>query len=85
MPEGAMCIFSGGKVESIGGIMGGEETGCSDDTTDVFVEAAFWNTLDIAKGGRALKINSDARYRNERGIDPAYNMQALGRCNRDDS
>nr|WP_321511805.1 phenylalanine--tRNA ligase subunit beta [uncultured Celeribacter sp.] len=77
MPEGAMCIFSGGKVESIGGIMGGEETGCSDETTDVFVEAAFWNTLDIAKGGRVLKINSDARYRNERGIDPAYNMQAL--------
>lgn len=77
MPEGAMCIFSGGKVESIGGIMGGEETGCTDETTDVFVEAAFWNHLDIAKGGRALKINSDARYRNERGIDPAYNMQAL--------
>jgi phenylalanyl-tRNA synthetase, beta subunit, non-spirochete bacterial len=77
MPEGAMVIFSGGKVESIGGIMGGEETGCSDETTDVFVEAAFWNNLDIAKGGRALKINSDARYRNERGIDPAYNMQAL--------
>ncbi|KAB6715976.1 MULTISPECIES: phenylalanine--tRNA ligase subunit beta [Roseobacteraceae] len=77
MPEGAMCIFSGGKVESIGGIMGGEETGCSDDTVDVFVEAAVWNTLDIAKAGRALKVNSDARYRNERGIDPAYNMQAL--------
>lgn len=77
MPEGALCIFSGGKVESIGGIMGGEETGCSDDTVDVFVEAAVWNTLDIAKAGRALKVNSDARYRNERGIDPAYNMQAL--------
>ncbi|SDF56625.1 phenylalanyl-tRNA synthetase beta subunit [Celeribacter baekdonensis] len=77
MPEGAMCIFAGGKVESIGGIMGGEETGCSDETVDVFVEAAVWNTLDIAKAGRALKVNSDARYRNERGIDPAYNMQAL--------
>ncbi|WP_417267953.1 phenylalanine--tRNA ligase subunit beta [Celeribacter baekdonensis] len=77
MPEGALCIFSDGKVESIGGIMGGEETGCSDDTVDVFVEAAVWNTLDIAKAGRALKVNSDARYRNERGIDPAYNMQAL--------
>ncbi|MEM5467390.1 phenylalanine--tRNA ligase subunit beta [Celeribacter marinus] len=77
MPEGAMVISSGGKVESVAGVMGGLETGCTDDTVDVFVEAAVWNTLDIAKSGRALKINSDARYRNERGIDPAYNMQAL--------
>ncbi|AJE48945.1 phenylalanine--tRNA ligase subunit beta [Celeribacter indicus] len=77
MPEGALCIFAGGKVESIGGIMGGEETGVSGETVDVFLEAAVWNTLDIAKAGRALRINSDARYRNERGIDPAYNRQAM--------
>ena len=77
MPAGAMVISSGGKVESVAGVMGGLETGCTDDTVDVFVEAAVWNTLDIAKSGRALKINSDARYRNERGIDPAYNMQAM--------
>ena len=70
-------ISSGGKVESIGGIMGGLETGCTEETTDVFLEAAVWDTIEIAKGGRALKINSDARYRNERGIDPAYNMQAM--------
>lgn len=77
MPEGVMVISAGGKVESIAGIMGGLETGCTDETVDVYLEAAVWNTLDIAKGGRALKINSDARYRNERGIDPAYNMQAI--------
>ncbi|WP_417270908.1 phenylalanine--tRNA ligase subunit beta [Celeribacter sp.] len=77
MPEGAMVISSGGNVESVAGVMGGLDTGCTEDTVDVFVEAAVWNTLDIAKSGRALKINSDARYRNERGIDPAYNMQAM--------
>jgi phenylalanyl-tRNA synthetase beta chain len=77
LPAGVTVISSGGKVESIAGIMGGLETGCTDETTDVFLEAAFWDTIAIAKGGRALKINSDARYRNERGIDPAYNMQAI--------
>ncbi|GAA3861950.1 phenylalanine--tRNA ligase subunit beta [Celeribacter arenosi] len=77
MPEGAMVISAGGKVESIAGIMGGEETGVTEETTDVFLEAAVWNTLDIAKAGRALRINSDARYRNERGIDAAYNRQAI--------
>jgi phenylalanyl-tRNA synthetase beta chain len=64
-------------VESIAGIMGGDATGCTDDTVNVFLEAAVWDTVQIATTGRALKINSDARYRNERGIDPAYNMQAL--------
>ncbi|WP_095590255.1 phenylalanine--tRNA ligase subunit beta [Actibacterium ureilyticum] len=77
LPEGAMVISADGKVESIAGIMGGLETGVTGDTTDVYLEAAVWNTLDIAAAGRALKINSDARYRNERGIDPAYNAQAI--------
>ncbi|MCW1956641.1 MAG: phenylalanine--tRNA ligase subunit beta, partial [Roseobacter sp.] len=77
--------FSGGQVvisddngiESIAGVMGGLSTGCTEETTDVFVEAAYWDHIQIAMTGRALKINSDARYRNERGIDPAYNMQAM--------
>ncbi|SLN48884.1 Phenylalanine--tRNA ligase beta subunit [Aquimixticola soesokkakensis] len=77
MPEGALVICANGTVESVGGIMGGLDTGCRETTHDVFIEAAVWNTLDIARAGRALKINSDARYRNERGIDPAYNMAAL--------
>ena len=77
IPEGVLVISDAEGVESIGGIMGGEATGCTDDTVDVFIEAAVWDHVQIAHGGRALKINSDARYRNERGIDPAYNMQAL--------
>jgi len=77
MPEGALIISDDKGVESIGGIMGGEETGCTEETTDVFIEAAVWNHVQIALAGRALKINSDARYRNERGIDPAFNMEGL--------
>ena len=77
--------FSGGQVvisddagiESIAGVMGGLDTGCTEDTQNVFLEAAVWDRVQIAYTGRALKIHSDARYRNERGIDPAYNMQAM--------
>ncbi|MBY5971349.1 phenylalanine--tRNA ligase subunit beta [Ferrimonas balearica] len=80
IPEGVMVISDDNGVESIGGIMGGEASGCTDETVDVFVEAAFWDFISIAHGGRALKINSDARYRNERGIDPGFNMEALDRA-----
>ena len=64
-------------MESIAGIMGGLATGCTHDTVNVFLEAAVWDRVQIAMTGRALKINSDARYRNERGIDPAFNMEAV--------
>ncbi|WP_294619150.1 phenylalanine--tRNA ligase subunit beta [uncultured Roseovarius sp.] len=74
---GQVVISDDTGVESIGGIMGGLSTGCTDETTNVFLEAAVWDHVQIATTGRALKINSDARYRNERGIDPAFNMQAI--------
>jgi phenylalanyl-tRNA synthetase beta chain len=80
VPEGALVISDDKGVESIGGIMGGLSTGCTLDTTDVFVEAAFWDFVSIAHAGRGLKINSDARYRNERGIDPGFNMEGLDRA-----
>ncbi|MHC9235399.1 phenylalanine--tRNA ligase subunit beta [Pseudooceanicola sp. 502str34] len=77
IPAGVLVISDDNGVESIGGIMGGEVSGCTEETVDVFLEAAVWNHVQIATGGRALKINSDARYRNERGIDPGFNMDAL--------
>lgn len=58
------------KIISIGGVMGSLETGCSMDTTNVFLEAAYFDPVRIAKTGRKLNILSDARYRFERGIDP---------------
>ncbi|MGV8839834.1 MAG: phenylalanine--tRNA ligase subunit beta [Bauldia sp.] len=57
---------------SIGGIMGGEATGCTEATTDVLVESALWDALNIAQTGRKLGINSDARFRFERGVDPEF-------------
>jgi phenylalanyl-tRNA synthetase beta chain len=57
--------------------MGGAASGCTPETTDVFVESAFWDPITIATTGRALKINSDARYRFERGVDPAFTLPGL--------
>ena len=77
LAAGMVVISDDTGVESIAGIMGGLATGCTEATTDVFLEAAVWDTLSIAATGRQLKINSDARYRNERGIDPAFNAPAI--------
>ena len=64
-------------AESLAGIMGGEHSGCTEDTTNVFLESAWWDPITIAATGRALKINSDARYRFERGVDPAFTLPGL--------
>ncbi len=72
-PAGAVVISDDNEIESIAGIMGGLRTGCTEETVNVFLEAAVWDAIQIAKTSRALKINSDARYRNERGIDPLFN------------
>ena len=74
---GQMAISDDAGVESLAGIMGGEASGCTEATTDVFVESAFWDPIIIATTGRALKINSDARYRFERGVDPAFTLPGL--------
>ena len=68
----SMCVIADDKgVESIAGVMGGEVSGCSDDTTNVLIESALWEPLNVAQTGRKLNINTDARYRFERGVDPA--------------
>ena len=74
----AVCVIADEKgVESLSGIMGGEATGCSETTTNVLVESALWDELNIAQTGRKLGINSDARYRFERGVDPAFMLPGL--------
>ena len=57
--------------------MGGEASGCSETTTDVLIESALWEPLNIAQTGRKLGINSDARYRFERGVDPNFMLPGL--------
>ena len=66
-----MCVIAddSGTI-GLGGVMGGETTGCSIDTVDVFIESAYFDANRTARTGRATGIISDARFRNERGIDP---------------
>lgn len=64
-------------VHDIAGIMGGEHSGCSDDTTDVLLEIAYFTPENIARTGQALQLTSDARTRFERGVDPAFLDDAL--------
>jgi phenylalanyl-tRNA synthetase beta chain len=77
LDETVCVIADEDGVESLSGIMGGETTGCSAATTDVLIESALWNEINIAQTGRKLGINSDARYRFERGVDPAFTLPGL--------
>ena len=77
LPAGAIVISDQDGPESIAGIMGGAATGCTEETVNVFLESAFWDHVQIARTGRALRINSDARYRFERGVDPEFTLPGL--------
>jgi phenylalanyl-tRNA synthetase beta chain len=73
-----MCVIADDNgVLGFGGVMGGEDTGCTETTTNVFIECAYFDPLRTAKTGRKTGINSDARYRFERGVDPAFILPGL--------
>lgn len=73
----ACMIADDAKAVGLGGVMGGEDTGCSEETTNVFIEAALFDPIRVAVTGRKLGIESDARYRFERGVDPAFVETAM--------
>ena len=73
-----MCTIADAEgADSIAGVMGGEHTGSDEDTTDVLIESALWEPLNVARTGRALGIITDARYRFERGVDPEFMVPGL--------
>ena len=74
---GMMVISDDKEPESIAGVMGGLTSGCTEETTNVFLESAYWDPITIAHTGRKLKINSDAKYRFERGVDPEFTRPGL--------
>ncbi|MGB0720174.1 MAG: phenylalanine--tRNA ligase subunit beta [Bdellovibrionales bacterium] len=75
--EGAIGIYDDSGLLGLGGIVGGTSTGCGDDTANVFLECAYFDPARIARAGRDLGVTSDARYRFERGVDPAFLPQAM--------
>lgn len=73
-----MCVIADdAQVLGLGGVMGGEATGCTEATKNVLIESAYFSPLRTAATGRALNILSDARYRFERGVDPAFVLPGL--------
>ncbi|MBP1182544.1 phenylalanine--tRNA ligase subunit beta [Methylobacterium sp. PvR107] len=77
LTDDTVVIADANGVESIAGIMGGEASGCDAGTTDVLIESALWDPANIAQSGRRLGIITDARYRFERGVDPAFTLPGL--------
>jgi phenylalanyl-tRNA synthetase beta chain len=67
-------------AQGIAGVMGGMESGCSLETTNVFIESAWFDPTRVARAGRKLGIISDARYRFERGVDPQFVLPGLELC-----
>ncbi len=72
LDETMTVIADDAAVHDIGGIMGGEHSGCSDTTTDVLIECAYFDPEHIARTGQKLMLTSDARTRFERGVDPTF-------------
>jgi phenylalanyl-tRNA synthetase beta chain len=80
-PEDCVITDAAGP-ESLAGIIGAERTGCDDATTDVFLEGAWFDPVRIALSGRRHGVTTDARYRFERGIDPALMPHAIEAASR---
>ncbi|MBA3658218.1 MAG: phenylalanine--tRNA ligase subunit beta, partial [Gemmatimonadales bacterium] len=80
LPGGATIIADDGGPIGLAGIMGGAGSEVSDATTDVFLEAAFWDPSSIRRTRRALGMSTDASYRFERGIDRWGGADAMRRC-----
>ena len=77
LKKGMCTISDEEKVLGLGGIMGGESTGCNFNTINVLLESALFDSVNTARTGRDLSILSDARYRFERGIDPRSTLEGI--------
>ncbi len=76
--DSEMCVIADDTgVLGFGGVMGGEASGCSETTTEVIIESALFDPVRTATTGRRTGIMSDARYRFERGVDPAFCVPGL--------
>ncbi|MBI3443991.1 MAG: phenylalanine--tRNA ligase subunit beta [Magnetospirillum sp.] len=77
LEAGMTVIADDNGPEALAGILGGEASGCTEATTEVFLEAAYFDPIRTAATGRKLDILSDARFRFERGVDPAFVVPAM--------
>jgi len=77
LSDDILIIADEKNVVSIAGVMGGADTSCDFGTTEIFIESALFDPIYVSNSGRKLNILSDARYRFERGVDPAYVEEGL--------
>ncbi len=77
LANGDMVIASSNKVECLAGIIGGKNSACDENTVNIILEAAHFDPAYIKKTGRRLSVDSDSRYRFERGIDSNFTEKAL--------
>ncbi len=77
LDDGMTVIADDSGVLGLGGIVGGTSTGTGDDTVNIYLESAYFDPWRTAKTGRALQIDSDARYRFDRGIDPQFTIGGM--------
>jgi len=77
LEAGMTVIADDAGPEALAGIIGGEPSGCTEATTEVFLEAAYFDPIRTAATGRKLEILSDARFRFERGVDPGFVVPAM--------
>src|ERR1700749_1253599 len=76
--DSQMVVIADAKAaRGIAGVMGGEDSSCTDATTDVFIESALFDPISVSRTGRKMGIGSDARYRFERGVDPEFVLPGL--------
>ena len=75
--EGMTAISDDSGILGLGGIVGGVSTSCTETTKNVFVECAYFDPMTTARTGRILQIDSDARYRFERGVDPEFTVTGI--------
>ena len=75
-----LMISNGNEALCIAGVLGGATSGVSNETTEIFIESALFDAVNIRKTARLHGLNTDASFRFERGVDPALTMYALQRC-----
>ncbi len=76
-----LCVIADGSgAIGLGGVMGGASTGCSEATTEVFIESAWFDPILTAQAGRKTGIVSDAQYRFARGVDPQSLVPGIERA-----
>ncbi len=80
--EDVLIVADHERPRALGGIMGGDDSGVGEQTTDIFFEAAFWTPLVMAGKARRFGLHTDASMRFERGVDPRLQATAIERATR---